>query len=136
MARATVAVLLAVAALAGCGGGDDGGAGATPTNVSADRAAAEASETKTGLDRALERYREGDRVAAADEVRRTREDHFRLVEVRLRDVDPALTARLIRAMERTLPKAVDDGVTVSQLAERLVDVEADLDDAVVKLRAP
>jgi len=102
----------------------------------ATRAAAEASETKVGLDRALEHYREGDRGAAADVVKSTLSDHFALVEPPLRRVDATLAARLHGELVVTLPKLVDEGVTVSQLAQRLADVEVDLDDAVIKLRAP
>jgi hypothetical protein len=133
MRAAVVAVLLA-AVLAGCGGsGGGGGSGGADTAV---RAAAEASETKVGLDRALEHYRQGDRGAAADVLKATRGEHFALVEGPLRGVDATLAARLHTAMRVTLPKLVDDGVTVSELAQRLADIEVDLDDAVVKLRAP
>jgi hypothetical protein len=133
--RAALAGLLAAAILAGCGG-DDGAIGGDQGRVDDDRAAAEAGETKIGLDRALEKYREGDRSATAERVEQAREEHFALVEPALRDDDAALAAQLHRELYNELPGLIEDGVTVSELAERVAEVEVDLDDAVVKLRAP
>jgi len=130
--RAALAALLVAVALTGCGG-DDAKPGAP---VSADRAAAEASETKLGLDRALARYRDGSRSDAADELSKARSEHFAHVEPALREVDRALAGSLHAALYADLPGLIDDGETVSRLAEALVDVETDLDEAVVKLRAP
>jgi acetyl-CoA C-acetyltransferase len=131
--RALAAAALAVIAVAGCGSDNDGGG---PRRVDDDRAAAEATETKRGLDSALEKYREGDRSAASDRLESARRDHFDLVEPALREDDAVLASALHLAMYEQLPQAIDEGVTVSALAERLVDVEVDLDSAVVKLRAP
>ncbi len=132
--RATLGALLAAAALAGCG--DDHDASRPGGYVDADRAAAEAGETKIELDRALAAYRESDRSEAADHVDAAREEHFATLDPLLRNTDSRLAARLRRALYDELPGLIDDGVTVSELAERVADVEVDLDDAVVKLRAP
>ncbi len=128
------AVLALLLVVAGCGGsGDDGPVGGADSPA---RAAAEASEMKTSLDRALEKYREGSRGDASDVFEAGRRDHFSRVEGPLRKVDAALAASLHTSMFTSIPKAIDEGVTVQELAERLADVEVDLDDATVKLRAP
>jgi len=127
--------LLAAAVLAGCGGDD--GDGGPPGRVDADRAAAEVTATKVGLDRALAEYRDGDRSAAADRLSDAREDHFApTVDPLLRARHGALAARLRRSLNDELPRLIEEGVTVSELAARIVEVQAELDDAVVKLRAP
>lgn len=135
MRRGVAALLVCAAALAGCGDGSDGTADA-PRDVSPRQAAAEARATKAGLDRALERYREGDRGAAADAVAATRGEHFAAVEPALAKVDAVLARRLHAALGTELPKLIDDGVTVSVLARRLVAVERDLDTAAGRLGTP
>jgi hypothetical protein len=129
--RAAFAVVLSAAVLAGCGG-DDGTAAPSPAATPD----ALVSEVKHGLDTALAHYRDGDRSAAAGRLGRARDDNVPRFEPALRKVDAQLAARVHRALYAELPKLIDDGVTVSVLAERLADAEVDLDDAVVKLRAP
>jgi hypothetical protein len=128
--RGALPALLAAAVLAGCGGddGDRASRGATPDAL--------VSEAKHGLDQALAEYRDGDRDAAAKRLASTRDEDFAGAERDIRAVDAALAARLHNALYDALPKHIEDGVTVSALAEELADVEVDLDDAVVKLRTP
>lgn len=108
--------MLVVASLAGCGGDDGGDGSGNP-----------ATQTKRGLDRALAAYREGDRTEAGDLVADAREDHFARLEPEIDD--KALARRLHAALYDELPRLIDEGVTVSELAVRLTAVEADIDRA-------
>ncbi len=114
--RRGLACLLAAALLAGCGGDDGGGGGGDA-----------ATGTKRGLDRALESYREGDRIEAGERVEQAREEHFARLEPGIRD--GTLARRLHAALYEELPRLIDEGVTVSELATRLTAVEADIDRA-------
>jgi hypothetical protein len=131
--RPVVLALVAAAVLAGCGGDDGGGGGPSGSAATPD---ALVSEAKHGLDAALAEYRDGDRSAAADRLKQARDDNVPRFEPALRKIDAPLASRVHRTLYTELPKLIDDGVTVSVLAERLAGAEVDLDDAVVKLRTP
>lgn len=135
MFRRTAVTLAAATALGvvGCGSSDDETKGREASATPA-QARAEIGAVRTGLDRALETYRGGDREKAAAQVGDLYLQHFEDVEGPLEKVDSELKEQLETGIATTIRDRMKQGETVSAVAKVIAGVQSQLDRAETKLR--
>jgi high-affinity iron transporter len=117
-----LALALAVAAV-GCGGSDEGGAGAATEaeeSTSAEEAVGEIEEIERMLDEALASYRAGNTEEAEEIVGDAYLEHFEQVEHPLEELDHDLMEELEVLISTTLRDEIRAGASASEV-EALVE---------------
>jgi hypothetical protein len=127
------ATLVAGLFAAGCGS-DDSKSEADEPKATPQQAIAEIGEVRTGLDQALETYRNGDAQKAAEQVGDTYLQHFEIVEGPLEDADEPLNEKLEDAIREELRGKMNDDAPVSEVEQLHEQISADLDKAEAALR--
>jgi uncharacterized lipoprotein NlpE involved in copper resistance len=131
-AKSFVVALIAVFALAGCGG---------DSNESEEREAAspavakqEAAETREALTAALATYKSGDKKAAEDQVAEAYLQHFEEVEGALEAKDAELKEKLEDAINADLRNAMKEGKSATEVESQVNAIVADLQKAEANLQ--
>jgi hypothetical protein len=131
--RRYLSISLAVAAVgvAACGGddSDEGSEAAEQAAVTPEKAIAEIGAVRSGIDRAVATYEEGDKAAGAELVGETYLQHFELVEVPLEDADPELNEELEEQIREELAGEMEAGAQASEIEPLVSEIERGLDEA-------
>jgi hypothetical protein len=128
-----IAVAIAAAFVAGCGGSDESSeeaeAKATPQE-----AIAEIGEVRKGIDEALATYASGDAKAADEQVGTAYLEHFELVEGPLEAADEELNEKLEDAIREELRAKISDEAPNAEVQQLADTIKADLTKAEAALR--
>lgn len=123
-----LALTLAAAAVAGCGGSDDS-EGTTPAE-----AVTEISEIKAMLDEAVADYRSGRPAAAEQAVGDAYLEHFEDVEDPLGERDHELMEEIEEALATDLRNDMKAGEPAAEIEAAAQEIQRDLDRAVAALQ--
>ena len=123
-----LALTLAAAAVAGCGGSDDS-EGTTPAE-----AVNEISEIRAMLDEAVADYRSGRPAAAEQAVGDAYLEHFEDVEDPLGERDHELMEEIEEALATDLRNDMKAGKPAAEIEAAAQDIDRDLDRAVAALQ--
>lgn len=137
-APATVlAMLLALALLAGCGDGSDSTTGDEAEEhaaVTAQQAIAEIGEVRSGLAAGLAALRQGDAEKADRLVGDAYLEHFELVEGPLEQRDEKLNEELEELIREEIRGEIEGGAPPSEVADLVRRANRELDEAEAALK--
>ena len=115
-----IALLVAVLAVAGCGGSDEEES-ATPAEASA-----QIDDIEVLLDRAVDEYRAGDADVAEETVGDAYLEHFEEVEAPLGEIDHDFMEELEERLSTEIRDDIKDGKPVNEVAALVEKTKADL----------